>query len=192
MAAAVNDVQLHKGDDTIRERLIFKALSVIDSNLKQPPADDATLRAWFEQHREKYNEPARFDFQEAVLAGENSETVVRDFVGRLNSGAPGDAEAGLRVFKGRPRANLEQTYGAEFASALESSLLGEWRALPTTQGWRAIRLDALAGAKPAVFEAFRGVVLQDWTDAKMAELHTAAVRELGKKYQVKIEQVIVE
>lgn len=185
-------MQLDKGDDAIRERVIFKALSVIDTNLKQPQADEAALRAWFEQHREKYDEPPRFDFQEAVLAGENSEAAIREFVDRLNNGTPGDAEAGLRVFKGRPRANLEQTYGAEFANALESAPAGAWRALPTNQGWRAIRLDAAASSKPAVFEAYRGVVQQDWTDAKMAELRTAAVRELGKKYQVKIEQVMVE
>lgn len=185
-------MQLDKGDDAIRERVIFKALSVIDTNLKPPQADEAALRAWFEQHREKYDEPPRFDFQEAVLAGDNSESAVREFVERLNNGTPGDAEAGLRVFKGRPRANLEQTYGAEFAKALENAPAGEWRALPTNQGWRAMRLDAAASPKPAVFEAYRGVVQQDWTDAKMAEMRTAAVRELGKKYQVKIEQVMVE
>jgi hypothetical protein len=33
----------------------------------------------------------------------------------------------------------------------------------------------------------RGVVLQDWTDATMAEKRTAAVRALAKKYPVKYE-----
>ena len=62
----------------IRERVIFKALSVVDSNVKLPPADDAVLRAWFEAHRAKYDEPARFDFQEAALSGDTSEAAVRD------------------------------------------------------------------------------------------------------------------
>jgi hypothetical protein len=33
------------------------------------------------------------------------------------------------------------------------------------------------------------VVLQDWTDAVMAEQRSAAVRALAKKYTVKIEAV---
>ena len=180
-------MQLDKGDTTMRERLIFRALSVIDSNLKLPPYDDNTLRNWFESHRAKYDEPVRFDFQEAVLSGDNSEAAVRAFVADLNAGKPGDAKAGLRVFKGRPHANLAQSYGPEFVKALEESPPGEWRAQPTQSGWRAIRLDAITASKPASFESLRGVVLQDWTDVTMAEQRTAAVRNLAKKYTIKLE-----
>ncbi|MFY9511942.1 MAG: hypothetical protein WAQ05_13320, partial [Rubrivivax sp.] len=44
-------------------------------------------------------------------------------------------------------------------------------------------------ALPADFERLRGVVLQDWTDATMADLRTAAVREMEKKYIVRHEAV---
>src|SRR5499427_8935201 len=43
--------QVDKGDTAIRERVIFKALSIVDSNVKLPPADESTLRKWFETHR---------------------------------------------------------------------------------------------------------------------------------------------
>jgi hypothetical protein len=178
-------LQVDRGDAAIRERVIFKALSVVDANVKRPPFDDQLLRGWFESHRAKYDEPVRFDFQEAVLAGDTSEAAVRSFVIALNSGLPGDARAGLRVFKGRPYANLVQSYGAEFARALEQSPAGEWRAQPTRDGWRAIRLDALGAPKPASFEALRGVVLQDWTDATLAEQRSAAVRLMAKKYTIR-------
>lgn len=180
-------LQVDKGDSAIRERVIFKALSVIDSNVKLPPPDDEVLRDWFERHRAKYDEPARFDFEEAALSGDSSEAAVRAFVATLNAGAPGDAKAGLRVFKGRPRANLVQSYGAELAAALEAAPPGTWQALRTTAGWRAMRLNATSTAKPAAFEALRGVVLHDWTDATAAEQRTAAVRALTRKYTVKRE-----
>ena len=112
---------------------------------------------------------------------------MRAFVTALNAGTPGDAKAGLRVFKGRPHANLLQSYGAEFTKALEESAVGEWRALQTREGWRAVRLDTITPPKPAVFERLHGVVLQDWTDAVMAEQRTAAVRALANKYKVKLE-----
>jgi PPIC-type PPIASE domain len=178
-------LRVDQGDTAIRERVIFKALNVVESNLKLPPVDEKTLRAWFEANRNKYDEQARYDFQEAALSGDNTEATVRAFVAELNGGTPGDAKAGLRVFKGRPHSNLVQSYGADFAKALEAIPAGEWRALQTREGWRAMRLDGVTGAKASSFEVLRGVVLQDWTDATMAEQRTTAVRALAKKYKIK-------
>jgi hypothetical protein len=177
-------MQVDKGDDAIRERVIFKALSVVDANVRLPQASDKLMREWFESHRGKYDEPARYSFQEAALSGENSESAIRSFVDALNAGTPGDAHAGLRVFKDRPYANLVQSYGAEFPKALEESPLGAWRALRTRDGWRAMRLDSVTPPKAARYEALRGVVMQDWKDAVAAEQRTAAVRALAKKYRV--------
>jgi len=182
-------LQLDKGDDMIRNRVIFKALSVIDANVKLPPYDDKLLRDWFENHRIKYDEPIRYDFQEAVISGDNSEATVQSFVTTLNSGKPGDANADLRVFKGRPKANLEQSYGVDFAKAIDSAPINEWRAYSTREGWRAIKLDVITQPKPADFNSLRGVVLQDWTDATLAEQRSAAVKLLTKKYKVKLEIV---
>ncbi len=178
-------LRVDQGDSAIRERVIFKALNVVETTVQRPALDEKTLRDWFESRRDKYDEPARYDFQEAVLTGENTEAAVRSFVGELNSSSSGDAKAGLRVFKGRPHANLVQSYGAEFAKVLEELPTGEWRALKTREGWRAVRLDAVTPAKPASFDALRGVVQQDWTDAAMAAERTAAVRNLAKKYKIR-------
>lgn len=180
-------LQVDRGDAAIREKVIFKALSVVDASVKLPPASEQVLRDWFEKHRDKYDEPARYDFQEAALVGDNSESAVRSFVTALNNGAPGDANAGLRVFKGRPHINLVQSYGEEFAKELDHSLVGKWQAFHTRDGWRAMRLDGVTAAKPAVFEVIHGMVRQDWIDEAAAEKRTAAVRALAKKYKVKYE-----
>lgn len=179
-------LQLDKGDKAIRERVIFKALSVVDAGTKLPPYDDKLLREWFEQRRAKYDEPARYDFQEAVLAGGASESQLRAFAAALNAGAPGDAEAGLRVFDGRPHENIVKSYGEAFAKALEAAPVGEWRALPSRDGLRVMRLEAITPARSADYEKLRGVVLQDWTDATLAEQRSAAVRVLARKYTVKV------
>lgn len=177
---------LDKGDKAIRERVIFKALSMVDANTKAPAYDDELLREWFEQNRARYDLPTRFNFQEAVLSGDTSERAVRAFVSALNSGTPPDTEAGLRVFTDRPHANIVHSYGEEFAAALEVSPPGEWRALQDKKGWRAMRLDSTVPAQLAEFEKLRGIVLQDWTDAVMAEQRSSAVRALAKKYTIKI------
>lgn len=177
-------LQVDKGDSAIRERVIFKALSVVDANTKLPAVTDEVLRKWFEGHRVKYDEPPRFDFQEAVLSGPSSEASIRVFVDDLNAGKQGQAEAGLRVFKGRPRGNIEQSYGPEFAKALTAATPHTWLAMKGKDGWRAIRLEQLTPAKPAVFEALRNIVQQDWTDATLSEQRSAAVRSLMGKYKV--------
>lgn len=180
---------LDKGDETIRERVIFKALSMVDSNAKRPELDDKVVREWFEKNRARYDIPQRFNFQEAVIAGETSEAKVRSFVSALNSGTTPDVQAGLRVFKDRPHDNLVQSYGEEFATALESSPAGEWRALQTKSGWRAMRLESVVAPQPADFEQLRGVVTQDWNDAVMSEQRSAAVAALAKKYTIVIDGV---
>lgn len=177
-------LQVDRGDPAIRDRVIFKALSIVDARTRRPPLDDAVLRAWFDKHRARYDEPARYDFQEAVLSGDTGESAVRSFVAQLNGGLPGDAKAGLRVYKGRPHANLVQSFGADFAAALESLPPGTWQALRTRDGWRAMRLDAVAPGQAAQFEALRPTLIQDWTDAVMAEQRTAAVRQLARKYRI--------
>jgi parvulin-like peptidyl-prolyl cis-trans isomerase-like protein len=180
-------LQVDKGDPGIRDRVIFKALSVIEAGLTLPPIDDEGLRAYFESHRDKYDEPARYDFEEAALAAEPSEATVRGFVDELNTGTPGDVDAGLRVFTGRPHQNLLDSYGAEFTQEIAAATPGEWRAMRTREGWRAMRLNGITPAKPAVFESFRGVVLADWTDETAAEHRTAGVRALARKYTVVVE-----
>lgn len=179
---------LDKGDKAIRERVIFKALSMVDAGTKRPPFDEQVLRDWFEKNRARYDEPARFNFQEAVLTGEPSESAVRAFVSALNAGATPNAEAGLRVFTDRPHGNLVQSYGEEFVKALEQSSPGEWRAVRSKDRWRAVRLASITPPKPADFEALGGVVLQDWTDATLSEQRSAAVRALAKKYTIKTEE----
>jgi hypothetical protein len=180
-------MQLDKGDQSIRDRVIFKALSMIDASLKPPKVDDKVLREWFDKNHAKYDQPATYNFQEAILTGDKSEAALHTFVAGLNSGAPpSDAQAGLRVFKDRPRDSLVQSYGEEFIGSLEASPAGEWRVLKSLTGMRAIRFDSAAPAVPADFEKLRGVVLQDWTDATMADQRSAAVRALEKKYTIKV------
>jgi len=180
-------LQVDKGDTAIRERVIFKALSVVDASTKLPPVTDAALRRWFEAHRAKYDEPPRFDFAEAALVGDSSEPAARAFADALNAGASGDQGAGLRIFKGRPRENLLQSYGAEFTRALEGLAPQRWQALQTPGGWRVVRLDRMQPGKPGVYESLRPVVQQDWTDATLSEQRSAAVHALARKYAIRNE-----
>lgn len=178
-------LDLHRGDEGIRDRLVFKALSVVQADLKVEDATDEVLRGWFESHRTLYDEPPRLFFQEAVLRNA-AMTDVEAFAERLNRDATltADSEADLRLHQGRPLATLAQTWGAPFAEALKTLPLNEWRAVESTVGPRAIRIEQRTDVVPADFEAVRTKVEQDWRDARAAELRLEAVRSLEAKYKL--------
>jgi len=178
-------LQVDKGDPTIRDRVIFKTLNVIEAGLKLPAIDDAGLRAWFERNRARYDEPVRIDFQEAVVPGDTPETALRSLAVTLNAGNPGDARASLNAYRGRPYPTIVQSYGEAFARALETSPPGEWRVLPGKDRPRLMRLESVTPARPAEFEALRGAVMQDWVDATMAEMRSAAVKAMTAKYTLR-------
>jgi hypothetical protein len=170
-----------------REQAISSALTAIKAQVGPALPNDEELRAWFENHRDKYEQPARFDFEDAVPTGDSSEDAVRSLVDRLNRGAVVEPQPSLRVFKGRPRSNLMQSYGAEAATALATSRPGIWVALRVGDGWRAMRLTALSPARTGSFDAERDAVLRDWSEATLAERRNAALRSLWKKYEIEFE-----
>jgi hypothetical protein len=178
---------LDRGDSNIRERVIFKALSLTQSGLSLPKIDRAGLRQWFDARHARYDAPARLDFMEAVVNTERSEQALRPFVDALNGNGKSEVESSLRVFKDRPRGNLVQGYGEAFTAALERATPGEWQILASADGLRVVRLVGLKAGVPAEFEALEEAVYRDWKDDTLAELTTRAVRDMGKKYRVQTE-----
>jgi hypothetical protein len=185
-------MQLDQGDKMIRDRVIFKSLMSFDGNLPKPVPDEKTLRAWLETKREKYDEPARHDFEEAVINVEATPDAAQAFVQALNKGASSDSQAGLRIFKGRPRSNIVQSYGEEFAKALEGSTPNEWRALQAKDGWRVIRLKTITPPVPAKFETIANILNADWVDTTYAQQRTDAVRQRAKNYTIRFEKAANE
>lgn len=179
-------LRVDQGDAAIRERVIFKALNVMQANLALPKIDEQGLRAWFELHRADYDTPARMDFLEAVLVGDKSASAAGALAAALNLGVQSDenAQSGLRIFKARPRNTLVISYGAGFTDALEKLPPGAWSVLTSNEGARVVRLDALVAGSKASYEEVQLRVYQDWKDATMQQLRTVAVRKLGQKYTV--------
>ncbi|WPB56255.1 peptidylprolyl isomerase [Xylophilus sp. GOD-11R] len=178
---------LDRGDTTIRERVIFKSLSVTQSGIVLPKIDEPGLKAWFEQRHARYDAPARYDFLEAVVVGDSTPQSIQAFVQALNTDAATETQSDLRSFKGRPRGNLVESYGPDFAKALDAAPLNQWQVVPSSTGQRVVRLEALKPPIEARFDPIKEAVYQDWRDDTMAELTTQAVRDMGRKYTVRIE-----
>ena len=177
---------LDRGDVGIRERVIFKALNVVEANLTPPTPDEATVRAWFETQRARYDTPARIDFLEAVLPGKPERAEVEAFAQALNAGTADTASRGLRVFRGRPVASIRDGFGQQFSDLLTELPPDRWHVLDSREGPRAVLVEQRSEGAPADFEALRERVAQDWRDQRMAELRTDAVRALSSKYRLEV------
>jgi hypothetical protein len=177
---------LDRGDPGIRERVIFKALNVVEAGLQRPVADEATLQAWFEQQRARYDEPPRVDLFEAVMPGKPSADEVAAFVKALNAGRADTQEAGLRIFRARPMGSIQESFGADFAAVLADLPLKTWHALDTPNGPRAMMVEVRTPGRAVTLDEVRDRVLPDWRDQRMAELRTAGVRALADKYALRV------
>ena len=82
-----------------------------------------------------------------------------------------------------------QSYGTVFTAAIEKSTPGVWQLLDSGEGLRVVRLEEIKPGVPADFEKNKDAIYQDWRDDTMAQLTTNAVREMGKKYKVREEEV---
>jgi PPIC-type PPIASE domain len=179
---------LDKGDTSIRERVIFKALSVAQSGLALPAIDDAGLRAWFASKRKRYDEPMRFDFNEAVVTGDTSNQALQVFVAALNGAGTSDAQSSLRIFKDRPLDNLLESYGAEFADQIAKLAIGRWQLVQSASGPRVVRLEAIKPGIAANYEDIKVRVYQDWKDETTSKMTLDTIREMGKKYRVRVQE----
>ena len=178
---------LDKGDPAIRERVIFKALNVVQAGISLPAINDEELQLWFDKNRERYDVPKKFDFLEAVPTGGDQNIDLQDLASMLNSKSKSSIESSLRVFKQRPRANLLASYGEEFTVALEKSIPEQWVILSSQAGKHVVQLELIQAGVAADFSQFKIVALKDWREQTLSSLTTDSVRNMGKKFAIQQE-----
>ncbi len=177
---------LDKGDPAMRDRVIFKTLSLAQAGLVLPKIDEAGLRLWFDSRRDRYDLPARFDFEEAVVdGGEAATEKLQKFATALNAQQRPDAEGSLRIFKDRPRPNLVQSYGVDFTAAIEKQPSGNWSVVDSKDGPRVVRLVAIRPGQSVNFDDMKERVYKEWKDSTSTELSKDAIREIARKYRIR-------
>lgn len=176
---------LDKGDSSIRERVIFKALSVTQAEISLPKLEENGLQQWFTEHAEKYDAPTLIHFQEAIPSGKPSAEDMKNFVSALNGKGKSNLDSSLEIFKDRPRFTIVDSYGEDFTKALEQlNPEGEWRLLESKAGPRIVHLISIKPGEKANFEQIKTKVYADWKNQTAAELSTKAIRDMGKKYKI--------
>ncbi len=179
---------MDRGDQAMKDRVVFKVLTATQSGLALPKIDEAGLRQWFESRRDQYDLPVRLSFEEAVLAASDATPEkLKKFVTALNGQQAPELEGSLRIFKDRPKPSLDQSYGPAFADALAKQTLGTWVVLESQEGYRAVRLTELTPGRAVSYEEMRERVYTDWKEITSSDLTKNAIREIAKKYRIRDE-----
>ncbi|WP_088360705.1 MULTISPECIES: peptidylprolyl isomerase [Rhodomicrobium] len=177
---------LDKGDEMIHSRLILKMREVVLNNIVVSPPSEEELRAWFEANRSRYEVPERYDFSQALVAGDAGAREAAEKALPASDGEPVAAPYAdqLRSYGERSRENIADMFGESFAVALLAERAPQWRAVQSPLGWHVVRLDAVHPAVPATYETIKANVRADWEGMQKTAAAFEAIREMRKRYTV--------
>lgn len=181
---------LAEGDPQVRERVASQMAYVLQSRVAIPEPEEAELRAWFEEHAERYARPERVDFTQVFVEGRDAAAEARahDLLALLGGGADpdglGDTFAGGRRFRGRKLADLAERFGEEFTAGMEAQPAGTWVLRRSGVGLHLVRVDRWTSGRAPELEAARDQVRHDWAQAQRVAAIDQAKQRLRRRWEI--------
>jgi len=190
---------LDRDDTIIRRRLRQKLEFLADDLASRAEPTEADLEKFLRKHAGLFESEARFSFRQVYLNpqvhGANLDrdaalllTELRRAGPQANNSSGGDPFLLPQVFQDAPLAEVKQTLGDEFASALSGIPPGQWQG-PVKSGYgphlvfvterREARLPSLA--------EIREKVHREWLNAMRVEMTDKFYDGLLSRYTIKVE-----
>src|SRR5687767_12866405 len=143
---------LDRNDGIVRRRLAQK-MEFLSADIMEPAApDDAQLQRYFDQHADRYAQPARLSFRHVYFShAKRGPGAADDARGALvalaqpgaSDEAFGDAFVGEFEFSDRSDREIGNTFGKEFASDVATLPVGQWAGpVTSTYGVHLVRVSA--------------------------------------------------
>jgi peptidyl-prolyl cis-trans isomerase C len=181
---------LDRDDPVIHQRIAGRMSYVLEQAAIVPEPTEAELRAWFEQHRERWTVAEHVDFTHVFIAGNDAAAAARagELEAALGSGAAperlGDRFSGGHRYRGRKVADLAAAFGESFVDGLAKQRPGSWVRRTSRHGIHLVRVDRLDAAQPADFARARLDVRKEWVDARRAAEVGAAMEQLRSAWTI--------
>ena len=190
---------LDKDDRFIRQRLGLKMeFLAADLAALSPPGEDE-LRAYFEAHMDRYQQPPRYTFTQVYFDPDKRGKATLDDAeavkARLAAGAgddPGSLGDSLMLgsdFPDKDQVDIQNLFGSVFAQSVVGLPPGQWHG-PLTSGYGVHLVYVSSVSEPPApdFDALRDRLVQDWTADEGDELKEKFYAGLRDQYTVIIEQ----
>jgi len=193
---------LDQDDTVIRRRLRLKMEFMSDAEAGATPPTDAELQAYLEAHPDDFRSPPEVAFEQVFLNPQTRGAATRADAEALlatlratfgaDAATAGDPTLLPFAMPLSTAAQVEGTFGADFARAIEALPEGEWSG-PVTSGY-GLHLVRVTGRKageiPTLAQA-RAAVEREWANVRRQEAERRRLDELLKKYEVVIKMPVM-
>lgn len=189
---------LDRDDTVIRRRLAQKwdFLTEEDADLLTPSDED--LAAFLERRPELFRVDSTFTFEQVFLSpdrhGERAEQLASDWLAALTAGedVAGDPSLLPPALTEAPAREVDRTFGAGFARALEGLPLDAWERVDSSFGIHLVRLEARQEGRLPRLEEVRDRVASEWASAERAAREQRREEQLLDGAEVVIEWPSIE
>ena len=190
---------LDDGDVILRRRLAEKMELLLRDRIDESPILESDLQAYFEENRERYDEPRRVGFRHIYLSAETldeAETEARELLAELSF----SQDTGLWRRLGRPfmlsrqygprtRQSVTEKFGSEFADALHDEAHERftwWGPVRSSYGFHLVQLAAVREGGEVSLEDVRAAAYRDLREQRFSALNDEAWSELRDGYRVEL------
>ncbi len=190
---------LDRDDTIIRRRLRQKLEFLVEDEAAETPPTDAELQAWLDKHPESFRIEPRESLRQVYLSVERRGAAARGdaekLLARLRGAGPnanidelGDPSLLPRKLPLGPVSEVARTFGAEFASRIDSIPTGQWGGpVESAFGLHLVLIpERVAAAQPTLADVRPFVEREFLAERRKVQLQ-ALYERLLQKYTVTIE-----
>ena len=194
---------LNKHDQVIRRRLAQKLEFLAKDLVALTPATDEELQAYFDEHQDRYQAPARFTFTQVFIDPDKRGDATLDDAKKIkatlmakadavgNVAALGDEFMLQGYYPEKDQAEIQKQFGSGFAESLVKLSPGQWHG-PVLSGYgvHLVYVHHISEPPAPVFTEVRERVAQDWQTDKGNELNEKFYANLQDRYTIVIEEIV--
>jgi hypothetical protein len=192
---------LNQHDQVIRRRLAQKLEFLAKDLVALTPPTEAELQTYFDEHQDRYQEPALYTFTQVFIDPDKRGDVTLDDAEVIkatlvakgdvidDAGALGDDFMLQNYYPEKDQVEILKLFGSGFAESLVELSPGQWHG-PVLSGYgvHLVYISSISEPPAPEFTALRERVEQDWKMERGEELNDKFYANLRDQYTVIIEE----
>ena len=196
---------LNQHDQVIRRRLAQKLEFLAKDLVALTPPTEEELSAYFDLHRERYQEPALYTFTQVFVDPDkrgdstldDAEVIKTSLIAQGDAvedpGALGDDFMLQNYYPQKDLVEIQKQFGSGFTESLAKLSPGQWHG-PVLSGYgvHLVYISSVSEPPAQVLADVRERVVQDWEMERGEELNDKFYASLREQYTVVIEEASEE
>ncbi|WGL18075.1 peptidyl-prolyl cis-trans isomerase [Microbulbifer bruguierae] len=191
---------LDKDDTVIRRRLRMKMEYLAKDLIDAIEPSNQVLQAYYQQHLDKYIQPAQYSFEQVFLDSDKRVEVAEDariLLTKLTAGSDpeklGDGSLLQHRFEHISSERIDRTFGNGFAQQLRELHSDQWSGpLTSAFGEHLVRITAYRPERQPDFGGIRTDVLRDWQEEEQKKILQTQYDTLRANYWIEIAETPME